>query len=95
MKLSMLYGNAKIYFEAMVGNVKEYFEKHKKLHLLAKSPTTIFSKKASYEHGRLISYGFPMSSRKMKLDGLQYIRDWLLEEREVREGVTVRNLDRI
>jgi len=95
MKLSMLYGNAKIFFENAVGNVKEYFEKHKKLHLLAKTPTTIFTKKASYDHGRNISYGYPMNSRKIKMDGLQYIRDWLVEERGTDQGVKIRNLDRI
>lgn len=47
LKLSLFYGNAKIYFENNVGSVKEYFEKHKRLDLLASQPRTIMSKKAS------------------------------------------------
>lgn len=75
MKLSMFYGNAKIYFENVRGNVKEYFEKMKCLHLLASKPTTVFNKKAKASSAPSREYGFPMSNRIMKLEGLQYIRD--------------------
>jgi len=95
LKLSLMYGNAKIYFENVRGNVKEYFEKIKKLHLLAKQPTTVLSKKASYMHGSAVVYGYPMSSRAMKMEAIQYVRDWLLEEREVDGDRIVYNLDRI
>ncbi len=97
LKLSMLYGNAKVYFENAVGNVKEYFEKMKRLDLLARQPTTVFNKKASFDgRGAAVIYGYPMSNRKIKLDAVQYVRDWLLEERGTDEqGNTVRNLDRI
>lgn len=97
LKLSMLYGNAKVYFENAVGNVKEYFEKMKRLDLLARQPTTVFNKKASFDgRGAAVIYGYPMSNRKIKLDAVQYVRDWLLEERGADEqGNTVRNLDRI
>jgi len=92
----MLYGNAKIYFENSVGNVKEYFEKHKRLDLLAKRPTTIFTKKASYSTGTPTNeYGYPMSNRYFKLDGLQYLRTWLLEARGQDTTGVMRNIDRI
>lgn len=95
LKLSMMYGNAKVYFENVTGNVKEYFEKMKRLDLLAKTPSTVFSKKASYMGGPSHTYGYPMSSKTAKLDGLLYIRDWLIEPRMSSSGVTLRNLDRI
>lgn len=96
LKLSMLYGNALIYFENMVGNVKEYFEKMKRLDLLARQPTTVFNKKASFDgKGQAVVYGYPMSNRKIKMDAVQYVRDWLLEERGQEDGRIVRNLDRI
>jgi len=92
----MLYGNAIIYFENMVGNVKEYFEKMKRLDLLARQPTTVFNKKASFDgKGQAVVYGYPMSNRKIKMDAVQYVRDWLLEERGQEDGRIVRNLDRI
>lgn len=97
MKLSMFYGNAKIYFENVRGNVKEFFEKKKRLDLLATQPRTVFTKKASWtDKSSNIVYGYPMSSKAMKAEGIQYMRDWLLEERGVdSEGKIRRNLDLI
>lgn len=96
MKLSLFYGEAKIYFENVRGNVKEYFEKKKSLKLLARQPVTLFNKKASHTSKFTATpYGYPMSSRQMKLDGLHYLRDWLMEERENRNGKIIRNLDLI
>lgn len=96
MKLSMFYGDAKIYFENVRGNVKEYFEKMKRLDLLCKRPQTLFNKKASFRSNVSQEYGYPMSSRTMKMDGLLYIRDWLVEPRmSNKEGEMIRNLDRI
>lgn len=95
-KLSKFYGNAKIYFENVRGNTKEYFEKVKRLDLLAKQPTTVLSKKASFMAGNSIVYGYPMSNKAMKMEGIQYLRDWLLEERaQDEEGRAIRNMDRI
>lgn len=74
-KLSLFYGEAIIYFENVRGNVKEYFEKKKRLDLLAKSPTTVMSKKASYSSSSNVIYGYPMSSKQMKIEGIQYVRD--------------------
>lgn len=94
LKLARFY-NATVYFENSVGNVKEYFEKHKALSYLATQPKTVFTNKASYEQGSSVAiYGYPMDSRRNKLDALQYVKDWLLEERGTdKEGRVVRNLD--
>ena len=94
-KLSLFYGNAKIYFENAVGNVKDYFEKVKRLDLLAMQPTTLFNRKASYNTGQPLVYGYPMSNEKIKWEALQYVRNWLLETREVTEDKITRNLDMI
>lgn len=90
-KLSLFYGNAKIYFENAVGNVKDYFEKIKRLDLLARQPVTIFNKKASYNTGEMITYGYPMSNDKVKWEAIQYLRSWLLEIRD--SDTNKRNLD--
>lgn len=74
-KLSLFYGGAKIYFENVRGNVKEYFEKIKRLDLLAKQPTTVLNKKASYTQSNVVIYGYPMSSQQMKIEAMHYIRD--------------------
>lgn len=94
-KLSSFYGNATIYFESAVGNVKDYFEKIRRLDLLARKPITLFNKKASYDTGPMVEYGYPMPNDKVKWEALQYLRSWLLEvRREDEEGFT-RNLDYI
>lgn len=94
LKLSKFY-NAKVYFENTTGNVKEYFEKHHALNLLATQPKTVFTNKASFEQtGRTAIYGYPMESKKDKVDAMHYLADWLLEERgKDNNGRTVRNLD--
>lgn len=92
-KLSKFYGDAQIYFENVRGNVKEYFEKIRRLDLLAHKPITLFNKKAGYTQSPTLEYGYPMSSRDMKLEGAIYIRDWLLEERSTNESKVIRNLN--
>jgi hypothetical protein len=64
-KLALFY-NAKIYFENSVGNVKDYFEKVRRLDLLATQPTTIFNKKASFLTPSTYIYGYPMSNQRIK-----------------------------
>lgn len=91
-KLSLFYGNATIYFENSVGNIKDYFEKIKRLDLLARQPVTVFNKKASYNTPLSFVYGYPMSNDKIKWEAIQYLRSWLLE---TREGTTTKNLDLI
>jgi hypothetical protein len=89
-KLALFY-NAKIYFENSVGNVKDYFEKVRRLDLLATQPTTIFNKKASFLSNQSFIYGYPMPNQKVKWEALQYLRAWLLTER----SDSKRNLDLI
>lgn len=81
-KLAMWYGNHNrmIYFENAVGNVKEYFEKRKKLNLLATQPQTILNKKQGQTTTNVI-YGYPMSNKIIKEESIKYLKDWLLEER--------------
>lgn len=97
LKLSLFYGNAKIFFENSVGNTKDYFERHKRLDLLCLKPTAIFSTAASYSgRSQVLEYGYPMSNQIIKKKGISYFRDWLLESRGLNdEGHTIRNIDRI
>lgn len=90
-----LYYNATIYFENAVGNVKDYFDKIKRLDLLAKSPTTVLNKKASYETLPTMSYGYPMSNDKIKWEAVQYLRSWLLEVVSETDDKIIRNVDLI
>lgn len=90
-----LYYKATIYFENAVGNVKDYFDKIKRLDLLAKSPTTVLNKKASYDSGPSITYGYPMSNDKVKWEAVQYLRSWLLEIVISNDEKIIRNVDLI
>lgn len=76
-----LYYNARIYFENSVGNVKDYFEKVSRLDLLATQPLTLFNKKAASITTTLV-YGYPMPNHRVKLEALQYLRNWLLTPRD-------------
>jgi hypothetical protein len=80
-KLALFY-NAKIYFENNVGNVKDYFEKVRRLDLLASQPVTVFNRKASYNTSNVLTYGYSMSNHKVKWEALQYLRTFLLTPRE-------------
>ena len=91
LKLSLFYGEAKIYFENAVGNTKDYFERIKRLDLLATKPTALFTTTASYARSPTIEYGYPMSNQFIKRKGISYLRDWLLQER----GDGKRNIDLI
>lgn len=95
LKLSLFYGNAKIYFENAVGNVKDYFERVKRIDLLARKPHTVFNKKASFESSPIMEYGYPMSNDRIKYEALQYLRAWLLEVREATDERVIRNIDTI
>lgn len=95
-KLAMWYGNQPrmINFERG-GNVKEYFEKKKKLNLLMTQPTTIMSYKSGGA-SKVLLYGTPMSSYEQKFEGITLLRDWLLEEKgETEDGRLIRNLNMI
>ncbi len=81
LKLALFY-NAKVMFENNVGNVKDFFEKRKRLDLLYKRPTTVMTNKDnSASSNAFIDYGYPLSNQKNKMEVLQYIKSNLLEER--------------
>ena len=81
LKLALFY-NAKVMFENNVGNVKDFFEKRKRLDLLYKRPTTVLTNKDSNTSSMTFTdYGYPLSNQKYKMEALQYIKTFLLEER--------------
>ena len=94
-KLSVFYGNAKIMFENDRGEVKAFFEKRRKLYLLAEQPDTVISKAVSGPKIQRI-YGSSMSSQAMKGAAETYVLDFLLETRgSSQDGRSIRNLDLI
>lgn len=93
MYLAELY-NAKIGYENEVTEVKSFFEKKKKLHLLAMQPDNVISKHIISSKVNRI-YGIHMPE-KIKDAAEKYIKRWLLEERDTdSEGNIILNLDTI
>jgi hypothetical protein len=89
--LAELY-NAEIMYENEVPDVKKYFERRKKLHLLAAQPDGVISKNIKASKVARI-YGCHMNE-KLKDAGAKYIKQWLLEERDFDEhGNVLLNLD--
>lgn len=80
-KLAMYYGNTPgmIYYENQVGNTKEYFQKKGKLGLLASQPQRVFNPRGGWT--KQISYGYPMSNKLIKDNAIDYLADWLKEQR--------------
>jgi hypothetical protein len=96
-KVAMWYGNypRMINFERG-GNIKEYFEKKNKLHLLMTQPTTVMSYKSQGGSSRILLYGTPVTSYEQKFEAIKYLRDWLLEIKgETQDGRIIRNLNMI
>lgn len=93
-KLADLYGNpvGGIFYEGDVGNVKDYFIKNKKEILLAPRPDYLLSNKA-YQR-TFTEYGVSTSNRIVKEKIIDFLVEWLLEERERKDnGLIIRNLD--
>ena len=91
--LAELY-NAEVMYENEVPDVKKYFERRKKLHLLAAQPDGVISKNIKNSKVARI-YGCHMND-KLKDAGAKYIKQWLLEERDFDEnGDVLINLDYI
>jgi len=89
--LAELY-NAEIMYENEVPDVKKYFERRKKLSLLAAQPDGVISKNIKNSRVARI-YGCHMNE-KLKDAGAKYIKQWLLEERDFDEhGNVLINLD--
>jgi len=96
-KVAMWYGNHNrmINFERG-GNIKEFFEKKKKLNLLMTQPTTVMSYKSQAGSSKTLLYGTPVTSFEQKFEAIKYLRDWLLEEKGITEdNRTIRNLNMI
>lgn len=91
--LAELY-NAEIMHENMIRDVKGYFEKKRKLHLLAAQPDAVISK--SIKNSKVARvFGIHMNP-ELKDAGAKYIKQWLLQERDVDEnGNIILNLDTI
>jgi hypothetical protein len=80
--LSELYV-AEIGFENEVTEVRSYFTKRKKLHLLAVQPDAIIS--ATIKHSKVARvYGIHMNE-KLKDAGEKYLKQWLLTEKNIDE----------
>jgi hypothetical protein len=89
--LAELY-NAEIMYENEVPDVKKYFERRKKLHMLAAQPDGVISKNIKASKVARV-YGCHMNE-KLKDAGAKYIKQWLLEERDFDEhGNVLLNLD--
>jgi hypothetical protein len=91
--LAELY-NAEVMHENEVTHVKNYFQKAKKLHLLARQPDQVI--KANVDNSKAArTYGIHMVE-KLKDAGEKYIKQWLLEERDFDEnGNAILNLNTI
>lgn len=91
--LAELYG-AEIMHENEVTHVKGYFEKIKKLHLLAGQPDRVISTNIKNSTVARV-YGMHMVD-KLKDAGEKYIKQWLLTERDIDEnGNKIYNLNTI
>lgn len=86
--------NAEVMHENEVTSVKSYFQKHKKLHLLAAQPDTVIS--ANIKNSKVARvYGIHMN-QKLKDAATKYIKRWLLTERDIDEdGNVLLNLQTI
>jgi hypothetical protein len=84
--------NAQIGYENEVTEVKSYFQKKKRLDLLAAQPDRVISNNIKNSKVSRV-YGVHMPE-KLKEAGEKYIKKWLLEEREIDEnGHIIMNLD--
>lgn len=91
--LSELF-HADIGYENEVTEVRSYFEKRKKLHLLAMQPDEIISAHIKNSKAKR-TYGIHMVE-KLKDAGEKYIKAWLLRERDIDEnGNKILNLHKI
>lgn len=91
-QLCELY-NAEVMHENEVTHVKDYFERKKRLHLLAAQPDAVISAAIKDSHVARV-YGIHMVD-KLKDAGEKYIKEWLLEVRDYVDGVAMRNIDYI
>jgi penicillin-binding protein-related factor A (putative recombinase) len=87
------YWNAEVMFESNRGDVKGYFSRKKKLHLLADEPDVEHEKEL--KKNRTKSKGITMNDAR-KGKGAIFLRDWLTQPRGADgDGNVLRNLDYI
>ncbi len=85
---------AEVMHENMVKEVKSYFDRKNKLHLLAAQPDRVISKNIKASKVARI-YGCHMNPQ-LKDAGAKYIKRWLLTERDMDEnGDVILNLETI
>lgn len=91
--LAELY-NVEVMHENEVPEVKAYFQRRKKLHLLARQPDSVI--KANVKSSKVNRvFGIHMNAQ-LKEAGEKYIKQWLLEERDIDEdGNVILNLHTI
>lgn len=85
------YYNAKIMFENDRGNVRQYFQRMKALHMLCDTPGNVVEKHIPGSSTINRKKGYSMSNRQFKEDAIQYVIDDLLVTRI--EGEGTRNID--
>lgn len=86
--------NAEIMYENEVPDVKAYFERRRKLHLLAAQPDRVISKNVKNSTVARI-YGCHMND-KLKDAGAKYLKRWLTDIRDYDEnGEALTNIDYI
>ena len=68
-------------YENEVGNVKQYFQNKKALHLLAPTPIHAVEKFIPNANTSMRRYGFSTANQKYKREYIRYVIDWLLEKR--------------
>lgn len=89
-----VYYNTKIMHENEVTGVKTYFQRRKKLNLLAAQPNAVISKNIKNSNVARV-WGCHLPG-PLKEAGIRYIKDWLLTELDVDEqGNVVTVIDRI
>jgi hypothetical protein len=94
-KLLAFYGNPHrgLWFEADRGDeCKNYFVNKNKSDLLCLRPTR--TNNANIYQGKVTKYGFIVGNKTGKVELINKLSDWLLEETTI-QGVTKRNIERI
>jgi hypothetical protein len=94
-KLVAYYGNPQhgLWYESNRGeNVRFHFVKRNKQSVLSLRPTLI--KGSKIHEQRISENGYIVGNKVAKLNMIQYLNDWLLEETSI-DGETMKNIERI
>ena len=94
-KLVQYYGNPMggLWYEANRGeNVRHWFIKKNKQYVLSVRPTSI--KGSRIYEAKTSEHGYLVGNKMAKINLVQYLNDWLLEETELSDGKK-RNIERL